>query len=252
MSSKTPNIQPYKEKTYNLKQPRYSVISKLPTRAVISAPSGSGKTVLLQNMILDIYKGCFERIYIISPSIHVDNSWIPVKKYIEKDLKLFESDDEQFYFDEFDPIALQSIIDTQHKIIKYQKQNNYTNLYQILIILDDVTDNAKIVRYSKLLNSLYCRGRHAGVSVITSTQKLNALNPIIRVNMTELYLFRQRNQKDIEVFLEELSAICSKQTLMKVYNLATKEDHSFLYCKLTEGDKNNTFMVNYDKYITIN
>ena len=40
-------------------------------------------------MILDIYKGLFQRIYIFPPSIDVDfQAWQPVKTYIEKDLKI--------------------------------------------------------------------------------------------------------------------------------------------------------------------
>ena len=47
----------------------------------IDGPSGSGKSILLQNMILDIYEKCFSRIYIFSPSINVDyQTWEPVKK----------------------------------------------------------------------------------------------------------------------------------------------------------------------------
>ena len=46
---------------------------------MLVGPSGSGKTVFLTSMILDIYKGCFNRIYIWSPSIDVDNAWKPVK-----------------------------------------------------------------------------------------------------------------------------------------------------------------------------
>ena len=78
--------------------------------------SGSGKTILLQNMIIDIYKQIFERIYIFSPSIDVDyQTWLPVKKYIENDLKLKETEDEQFYFSEYNSDALSNIIETQKK-----------------------------------------------------------------------------------------------------------------------------------------
>ena len=72
---------------------------KLPIRSVILGPSGSGKTVLLSNMILDIYKGCFSRVYIFSPSIEVDSTWVPVKEYIEKEMKVKHSTEEPIYFD---------------------------------------------------------------------------------------------------------------------------------------------------------
>ena len=56
-------------------------------RSMLVGPSGSVKTVLLTNMIIDIYKGCFSIIYIWSPSISVDNTWKPVKDYIRDHIK---------------------------------------------------------------------------------------------------------------------------------------------------------------------
>ena len=116
-----PKIEPIKVKEYTVKQSNYEIVGSLPIRAVILGPSGSGKTVLLQNMILDIYKICFERIYIFSPSIDVDSSWLPVKKYIEKEMKVQHTEEEPIYFDHYDPEALHDILDTQHKITQYMK-----------------------------------------------------------------------------------------------------------------------------------
>ena len=53
-------------------------------RSMSVGPSGSGKTMRLTNMILDIYKGCFSRIYIWSPSIEIDSTWEPVKTIISE------------------------------------------------------------------------------------------------------------------------------------------------------------------------
>ena len=54
-----PNIKPIQLKEYSCKQSHYEIAPKLPMRSMLVAPSGAGKTVLLSNMILDIYKGCF-------------------------------------------------------------------------------------------------------------------------------------------------------------------------------------------------
>ncbi|MFM7979871.1 MAG: hypothetical protein ACKPKO_11200 [Candidatus Fonsibacter sp.] len=54
-----PKLEPIKIKEYTIKQSNYKIVGSLPIRAVIIGPSGSSKTVLLQNMILDIYKNCF-------------------------------------------------------------------------------------------------------------------------------------------------------------------------------------------------
>ena len=134
-------------------------------------PSGSGKTVLLQNMILDIYRGCFSKIFIFSPSIHVDASWLPVKEYIEKHMKVTHTDEEPIYLDHYDPDVLADIIDTQHKITDYMKKQNHKHLFQILVIVDDFADDPSFSRRSKLLHSLFTRGRHNSISTIVATQK---------------------------------------------------------------------------------
>ena len=55
-------------------------------------------------MILDIYKGCFSRIYIWSTSIEVDSTWKPVKDYIRDHIK--PGDREKCYFDSYEPSEL--------------------------------------------------------------------------------------------------------------------------------------------------
>ena len=85
---KTPKLEPIKVKQFESKQSKYEQVGKLPLREIILGPSGSGKGILLQNLILDVYKNCFERIYRWSPSIDIDQTWRPVKQYIEKELKV--------------------------------------------------------------------------------------------------------------------------------------------------------------------
>ena len=51
-----PDIKPIKTKQYDVPESRYKQAGKLPFRSIILGSSGSGKTILLQNMIIDIYK----------------------------------------------------------------------------------------------------------------------------------------------------------------------------------------------------
>ena len=63
-----PHIKPIEFKEHTCKQGHYGyIVPKPPMRSMLVAPSGAGKTVLLTSMILDIYKGCFSRVYIGSP-----------------------------------------------------------------------------------------------------------------------------------------------------------------------------------------
>jgi hypothetical protein len=89
------------------------------------------------------------------------------------------------------------------------------------------------------------------ISTITSTQKFRAIGNIIRINITELYVFRLRNQHDLEAFIEEVSALADKKTLLDIYNLATKEDYSFLYVKLNSKSKNNMFFIKFNQRIEL-
>ena len=114
-------------------------------------PSGSGKTALLTNMILDIYKGCFSRIYIWSPSIEVDSTWKPVKNHIRDNIK--PSDREKCYFDSYEPSELEAVINTPKKVIDYQKEQKHKDVYQILIVIDDFADDTNFTRKSQLLHN---------------------------------------------------------------------------------------------------
>ena len=89
MSNNYPKVEAVKTKEFTSKQSQYEIAGRLPIRSVILGPSGSGKTTLLVSKILDIYRGCFNRIYIFSPSIHVDFAWKPVIDHIEKDFKIY-------------------------------------------------------------------------------------------------------------------------------------------------------------------
>jgi len=246
-----PTITPIKLKEWETKQPKYNTVPKIPFRSIILGPSGSGKTILLQNLILNIYKNCFSRIYIFSPSIDVDSTWTPVKKYIEEEMKVEHTEKEPLFFDHYSADALNHIIDTQHKVIEYlKKQKGNNKLYSILVVVDDFADDPKFSRYSNL-NGLYTRGRHNSISTITATQKFNAIAPIIRVNATELYIYRLRNYKDLEAFVDEVSAIADKKVLLDIYKLATAEPYSFLYVNLRAKKLNDYFMIRFNKKIQI-
>ena len=55
-------VEPTKEAIFTVKQSKYDIAPRLPMRSIILEPSGSGKTVLLTNLILKVYRDTFERI----------------------------------------------------------------------------------------------------------------------------------------------------------------------------------------------
>ena len=162
-----------------------------------------------------------------------------------------DDNDDPIYYDDYDPEALLKIIDTQTKITTHMKKNGKKKMFQILIIIDDFADNPVFSRSSRLLHSLYTRGRHSFISTITATQVLVALSPIIRKNATEIYVYRLRNYKDLESLLEELSALAPKKTLLDMYQMATSEPYSFWYINLMSKDINKMFHIRFEKRMSM-
>ena len=261
--SNIPIVKAYKTKEYTYTQSKYDVAPRIPFSMVITGQSGSGKTVLLSNLILDIYRGCFSRVFIWSSSIELDPVWAPVKKYIEHELKV-NPDKEKVYFDTFNIDEMQKVLDLQHKINQFQKKNGETKLFSVLFLIDDFIDQQNFAKHNNLLNALYIKARHYGVSIISS-QKYNGLSTTIRTNSRQLIFFKLRNYKEVESVLDELAGVLiskkamsdmksihqAKQLLLEIYNIATEEPFSFLFVNLMEKDINKMFMVRFEKFITI-
>jgi hypothetical protein len=194
---------------------------------------------LLQNFCIDIFRSCFERIFIFSPSINLDHVWHPVKKYIREELGVDEAK-EPFCFDTYNEEALERIIAQQFKLAEYMKEKGKF-VYSILIIADDMATNVQFMRNSRLLNDLYVRGRHAFISVITSVQKVVAVSSMIRTQATHTFTFRLRNFQDLQIWLEENSAIVSKKQLLQFYDYSTSQPYGFIYIDLTAQLKSDSF-----------
>lgn len=127
-------------------------------------PSDSGKTVLLQSMILGLYWNCFSRIYIFSPSVYVDHTRKPVIEYITQNLKQ-DHDKEKFFFNDDNPSELDNSVQTRHMLVNFIKENRDKTIYQTMIIIDDFADTPEVTTM---------------VSTITTSQIYKLLSPVIR------------------------------------------------------------------------
>ena len=241
-----PIIQPRNITEYEYKQSKYQHVPKIPFRSIIVASSTGGKTVLIQNLILDVYRDCFSRIFIFSPSVHTDPTFVEVKKYIRTQMKV-DDKKEDVYFEHHNPDELQQVIDTQTKVITYMKDHKHKKLHSILIVVDDHADDLNFVRHSKLLHALATRGRHQAISFILSTQKYKSLANIIRLNASSLYVFKLKNQTELDAFIEESSALVDKKTLLEMYKEAVKEPYSFFYININSKDINHMFYVRFER-----
>ena len=58
------------------------------------------------------------------------------------------------------------------------------------------------------------------MSTMVSTQKFASVAQIIRVNATVLCVYRLRNHKDLECFLDEVSGTVGRKEFLEMYYLA--------------------------------
>ena len=246
-----PIVKPINIPEYKYKQSKYDMVPRVPFRSIIVASSTGGKSVLIQNLLLNVYRGSFERCYIFSPSIHTDPTFYEVKKYQREVMKVDDTK-EDLYFEGFNIADLQKILEQQKKVIEYQKKNKQKELFSICICIDDHSDDPKFIRYSSMLHGLFTRGRHQAVSCILSLQKYSSTAPIVRLNASSLYIFKLKNMTEVNSFIEENSALVDKKTLYEMYQQAVNDaPYSFFYINCNSQDINKTFYIRFEKNFSI-
>jgi hypothetical protein len=255
MASTAIKVHPTQE--WTTRGSKHEHLPPTPLRGIILGPSGVGKTVVLVDMILRLYRGAWERIYIFSPSVHIDSSWAPVKSYIENDLKV-DGSKEPFFFDKWEPEVLTEIVETQKRVIEESKKQKIKQLYGILIVVDDFADSPNVVHSNSgaasggsMLNTLFIRGRHMMISTLVSSQKLRLLSTTMRVNVQFMLVWRLRNRLELQSLLEEISAVYDINTLEQMYKLATDDPYSFWYILFTARKKEDMFFLRFEQKMAL-
>ena len=106
---------------YLTENSKFEHLPPTPFRGIALSPSGGGKTTVLVDMLLRIYRGCFARIYVFGPSVDIDMAWKPVKYYVEHTLGV-DPQNETCFFNTWGTKAIQDIVDTQNKIVEHSKE----------------------------------------------------------------------------------------------------------------------------------
>ena len=220
---------------YRYAQSSHPEAPQLPARALIVAPSGSGKTVVLVSLICDILRqrngsSCFARVYVISPTINLDPQWEPVKRFQRNVMRVSEEEEPELYMEQWSEAALSKIVRRQQAVVSLARKREVRTIPQIALICDDVADDAALCRRSQTLVSLFLRGRHQAMTTLLSTQVYRSIAPQIRKNASCMLVFALRSVAERDAIIEENSALAGdKKTMLALYEEATRAPHSFLF-----------------------
>ena len=132
--------------------------------------------------------------------------------------------------DTWDGAKIQDLIDESFKLTAHQKarqaMGERVQAISVCLVCDDMADQQSILHATgnSILNSAFIRARHAFLSVWVASQRPNLVSSIIRTQMSALIIFRQRNRKDVEVFVDEFCAAMAGARMSHVAFCGTVDD----------------------------
>jgi hypothetical protein len=221
-----------------------------PSNFLLCAPTASGKSQIVLNLILKYYRGMFARVWIFCPTTRLDPQYKPLIEYLEK---MTDQKKEPLIFEEFDPVKVGQILDEQRAIVESCRKRG-VKPPQVCMILDDLADHGDIFTSRRggaaggsWLVTLGVRSRHLCVTWIVATQKLNLIGTVLRANTRTLLVWRLRSQKETDLLCEELSGYYPKEVILDLFEYATREPYSWLTVKLDAKDKKDIFWLRFER-----
>jgi len=196
---------------------------KIPFRMCVVAPSGSGKTNYLVNLIRIFSsgdKGTFQTITIITK-----NKDEPLYKWITS---------------KCDQIVIKEGLSNTPPLDKFDKDVNHLVVWDDLVLSKDLT----------MVENYYIRARKLNVSVVFISQSYFKIPKIIRNNCSYMVLLKLSGNREVNVILSEFGLGITKDELLAVYKYATTEKMSPLIIDM-EADPTNRFRKGFTEVITL-
>jgi len=242
MKDRDPGIKLHPHPTFENRRANFENLPDLNLRWAFVGTSGSGKGVVMLDLLLRHYRGVFDRIYLYSKSSTIDKNWDPLKKYVERTLGV-DQQKEKTFFDEFDAQALSDQMDLQMQVAEEAKKMKMKTIPQVLWIFDDLVDDASVMHSnSNLIATLAIRSRHFDGNLWVSTQKFRALANVIRINLTSLFIWPAlSNRLERKAIIEEISGYYSEKQIEELLQHVSKRKHGFLFVNLKANDPSEMF-----------
>jgi hypothetical protein len=202
--------------------PNYNIHNiKTPFRMCVVAPSGSGKTNFLLNLIRDFCTGIgtFDDITIITRN---------------KDEPLYN------YLSELDEqIRVVEGLSETPDLDKFDKNSQHLVIWDDLVLSKDLT---KVENY-------YLRARKMGCSCIFLSQIFYKIPHFIRQNCSYLVILKLGGKRNVSLLLSEFSYGLSKDQILKMYDYATSDKLLPLIISVEEPDLNKKFRKGMTEYL---
>jgi len=195
-----------------------------PFRSLVVAPSGSGKSNFITNLISLFCKakGTFDSIFIFCKS---------------RDEPLY-----QFLSDKS-----KGLIEVHEDLLKLPALNELNPSQQTLLIFDDfITDIKKF----PIISEYFIRGRKRGCSLMFLSQSYYGTPKIIRQNINYCVILKLGGSRDVNSILRECSIGITKEQLLSMYKEATKQKFDVFIINL-EKSGNERYRHNFLDYYTV-
>lgn len=193
-------------------------INRLPFRMVVNAPSGSGKSNMIVNLIELFSKG--------------DGTFSSIEIFCRcRDEPLY-----QFLHDKS-----KGAIKIYEDLTELKDINSYDKTENHLIVFDDLC----LEKNQSKISEYFLRGRKQGVSLIYLSQSYYQIPKMIRLNSNYLVILKLGQKRNLNMILSELSLGVTKEQLIKIYGFATKNKFDVLLVDLDEPDINKKFKRNF-------
>jgi hypothetical protein len=182
-----------------------------PFRLLVNAPSGSGKSNMIQNLLFNdnFYKGMFDYTVYLSPTIHEDKTAQHMRDM--DDEKLILSDDVD---------KLDILVDN---LMERQASDEHRDEH-VLLVLDDCIG---LIKKGSKLNTAIMKLRHYNVSVIMVTQYYRSVDPKVRENCSQYIFYKNANATEVKKIIDEVGG--RFDDFKRYYDYATGEPYCFLF-----------------------
>jgi hypothetical protein len=184
------------------------IINDRSHRTLIAGRSGAGKTQLALKLLKTVWRGCYSKIYIISPT------------FTAQFQKVWSS---------LDPEGIEVFFSMDDELISLLHQKCVENTKQgldSLILIDDCGEELR--RLTPQAFSLFVsNSRHCRASIVHLVQKITMSPTVFRSNCSTIIAFSATSFIDREALWRELSTV-DRRTFFEMFSKATSGKYAYM------------------------